>query len=109
MAQFFIAFETETKGFIIDTFDSEDKANAVLEKCLNLFELTDEDVLFVLRRKRSYSLNNDPFVYEAKKGSIMGLRNVYLIEIGNYWKSINHFIADREFIPKYLEGTELMN
>lgn len=110
MSKFVVVAELLRTGYIIGEYEDFADAQNQYEKLQILFEYVNESIEYYLRNyKQKYKLNNDPYCFHFKLGSSNGELSTFIIEIGSYWKSLSHFIADREYKPRFIKGTELKN
>lgn len=110
MSQYFVGIELETDGFIAGEFDSFDEASNFFDKCTAVyFEISLDSARKYLKKCRKYKCNNEPFVIYFRMQQSDGYCSIFLIKIGDKWNSIDHFIADREYLPKFIKGAELPN
>jgi hypothetical protein len=109
MHLFFISFETEYQGYILSIFDNYESCKAYFDKCEHLLSIPKFKLMNFLKNKRSYKLNNDEFAPKVTNCMSTGIRSVNLLETGKYWRSIEHYIADREYIPTFIDGADLNN
>jgi hypothetical protein len=110
MYKYFVVVETEKYGYILGACDTYDSAFKLYTKSEHYFNYTSGAIDRGLTKLKKYKLNNDPYINRGDLfSSSTGIISIYLIEIGIKWKSIEHFIADREYIPVFPKDAELRN
>lgn len=109
MYKYFVVVETEKYGYILETFIAYDKAFEYYTTCEHYMNYTSGAIDRALTKPKRYKLNNNSFVSHFIHSGSSGDVTIYLFEIGPYWRSIEHFIADREYIPVFPKDTELRN
>ncbi|MDO9629006.1 MAG: hypothetical protein Q7I99_03810 [Acholeplasmataceae bacterium] len=109
MYKYFVAIETEFLGYIVGAFEEYDEAQICFEKSAIFIDITEFSLKQYFKDYRTYKLNNDPFVYKFDDMISAGYLSVYMFMIGKHWKSVEHFIADREFKPTFLLGADMRN
>lgn len=110
MYNYFVVIETEKYGYILGACDTYNSAFELYTKSEHYFNYTSGAIDRGLTKPKKYNLNNDPYINRSYLiSSSTGFVSIYLIEIGIKWRSIEHFIADREYIPVFPKDTEIRN
>lgn len=110
MSKYIVVVELLRIGYIIGEYDDLADAQIQHEKLQILFEYVNESIEYYLRNyKKKYKLNNDLYCFHFILGSSNGELSTRIIELGSHWKSLSHFIADREYNPRLINGAELKN
>lgn len=101
--EFAVIAETEQKGYVVRLFKHIESATLLYKNMEILFDYTLESIPYLLKRFKKYPLNNDSYVYSYHSCISSGNLTIYIIQFGEKWCNLEHFIADRMFVPPIFE------
>lgn len=93
---YIIVFEKDRKGYWAGVYKDKEIAYKVYNEINELYFMSKPGKLNPTIKFRSYTIAGDDFITAGFiEANCMGVQNLYLIELGKHWKSLNEFLRFR--------------